>query len=311
MLYRGYRIKTNGKILFVAGLVAVLFFLLVSVVFLTPVASALTENSGVSVTIGSGAQPPGPPAPGPTTGAVTMAGKAYPRAFMVMYQDGAVAATFLANADGTFSHTISGVQPGIHSFGIYAEDKVGRKSPTLSLSINIMVGTTTKIENLFMPPTIETPAQAEQGPATVLLGSTFPNANIFLFIEPGGVVKQIRANAQGNWQYSLATSGLGIGSYTARARAITDQGEQSEFSLEVQFQITKEPSLPEEPPVEPREGFLCPNGDLNGDGKVNIVDVSIWIYYLNTSDSCADQNGDGIVDIIDLSIIIYWWTDRI
>ena len=299
----------NSDLWIVAGLGTALFFLLLLVVFLTPTASAATEDAGVSITIASDEVPPGPPAPGPTTGAVTMAGKAYPRAFMVMYQDGAVAATFLANANGTFSHTISGVSPGIHTFGVSAEDKAGRKSPTLSVSISITAGTTTTIDNIFMPPTIEAPAQAGQGKSAVLVGSTFPNANIFLFIEPGNIVRQTRGDSQGNWQYSLATSGLGTGTYTARAKAITDQGEQSEFSNQVSFEVIAGQPPPEEPPVEPREGLECPNGDLNRDGRVNIVDVSIWIYYLNTSDSCADQNDDGTVDIIDLSIILYWWTD--
>jgi len=270
----------NSDLRMVAGLGTALFFLLLLAVILTPTASAQSETEGVGVSITiSGDEPPPPGGGGPTTGAVTMAGKAYIRAFMVMYQDGAVAATFLANADGTFSHTITGVQPGMHTFGISAEDNAGRKSPTLSVTINVTAGTTTTIDDIFIPPTIEAPAQAGQGKSAVLLGSTFPNANIFLFIEPGNIVKQVRADSQGNWQYSLATSGLGTGTYTARARAITDQGEQSEFSNQVQFEIVAGPPPPEEPPVEPREGLECLNGDLNGDGEVNIVDVSIWIYY--------------------------------
>ncbi|MEX2144832.1 MAG: hypothetical protein WD712_00415 [Candidatus Spechtbacterales bacterium] len=267
-----------------------------------------TENVGVSITIESAESPPGPPASGPTTGAVTMAGKAYPRAFMVMYKDGAVSATFLANSNGTFSHTLSGISPGIYTFGVSAEDNAGRKSPTLNVTIAITAGNITTIGNIFMPPTIEASSQVGQGQSAILLGSTFPNANIFLFIEPGGIVKQTKADSQGNWQYSLTTSGLGLGSYTVRAKAITDQGEQSEFSLPAEFTITVKPPLPSPPAPEPRDDLQCPNGDLNRDGIVNLVDISIWIFYLNTSDSCADQNDDGTVDIVDLSIILYWWS---
>lgn len=321
MLARISENKINVKAM--TGLGIVLFFLLGVVLFAGSSAHAqVTEGVGVSLEIGGAPPPPPPPGGGgggtPTTGAVTMEGKAYPNAFMTILQDGAVAQTFLANSDGTFSGTVTGITPGIHSFGIYAEDAQGRDSPTLSLSLNITAGTITTVKNLFMPPTIEAPPQAESGSVTVLLGTTFPNANIFLYIEPGGSVKETKADAQGNWQYILSTSGLGKGEYTVRAKAITDMGEQSEFSSTVSFEIVTELPEPPEPPVPPgpptppgppdgRDGVSCPNGDLNRDGVVDITDISIWVYYLDTDDSCADQNNDGIVDVFDLSIIVFYW----
>lgn len=54
--------------------------------------------------------------------------------------------------------------------------------------------------------------------------------------------------------------------------------------------------------------------DFNGDGRVDIVDLSIMLYYFgeNTKTNPAatkfDLNGDGKVDIIDISILLYYWT---
>ncbi len=48
-------------------------------------------------------------------------------------------------------------------------------------------------------------------------------------------------------------------------------------------------------------------GDLNGDGSVNITDLSIFLTYWGTSNSTADINHDGTVNITDLSILLTYW----
>ena len=49
-------------------------------------------------------------------------------------------------------------------------------------------------------------------------------------------------------------------------------------------------------------------GDINGDGSVNITDLSILLSDWLTSDPGSDLNSDGIVDIFDLSILLSRWT---
>ena len=44
--------------------------------------------------------------------------------------------------------------------------------------------------------------------------------------------------------------------------------------------------------------------DLNGDGVVDFLDVSIFIQCLNTGAACADLNGDGVVDFFDVQLFI-------
>lgn len=49
-------------------------------------------------------------------------------------------------------------------------------------------------------------------------------------------------------------------------------------------------------------------GDLNGDKKVNITDLSILLSAWNSSNATADINKSGKVDITDLSILLSHWT---
>ena len=51
--------------------------------------------------------------------------------------------------------------------------------------------------------------------------------------------------------------------------------------------------------------------DLNKDNRIDIVDLSILLYYYKQEGqkiSQYDLNGDGKVDLIDVSILMYHWT---
>ncbi len=51
--------------------------------------------------------------------------------------------------------------------------------------------------------------------------------------------------------------------------------------------------------------------DFNGDNRIDIVDLSILLYYYWRSDAAAlryDLNHDGVVDFPDVSILMYYWT---
>jgi hypothetical protein len=48
--------------------------------------------------------------------------------------------------------------------------------------------------------------------------------------------------------------------------------------------------------------------DINRDGKVNIIDFSMLLFYWGTSEVTADFNRDGKVDLTDFSIMLFAWT---
>ena len=48
-------------------------------------------------------------------------------------------------------------------------------------------------------------------------------------------------------------------------------------------------------------------GDINGDGKVNITDLSVMLSFFNKGAGAWDLNSDGKVNIMDLSILLSNW----
>jgi hypothetical protein len=52
----------------------------------------------------------------------------------------------------------------------------------------------------------------------------------------------------------------------------------------------------------------APPGDTNGDGKVNILDLSSLLSAWGTSTTADDLNHDGIVNVTDLSVLLSHWT---
>jgi hypothetical protein len=61
----------------------------------------------------------------------------------------------------------------------------------------------------------------------------------------------------------------------------------------------------------PRPIIICVLSDFNCDGRINLKDVSIFLFWMNRREPEAqryDLNGDGRLDIRDISIILYYWT---
>lgn len=61
----------------------------------------------------------------------------------------------------------------------------------------------------------------------------------------------------------------------------------------------------------PPLSFSPKGADLNGDGKIDIVDLSILLYYFDKPAPAPEKydfNNDGKVDIVDISILLFYWT---
>lgn len=62
------------------------------------------------------------------------------------------------------------------------------------------------------------------------------------------------------------------------------------------------------PPLKPRG---CGSPDLNSDGRVDMVDLSILLYYYGKQGpiyGCYDFDRNRAVDFTDVSILMYYWT---
>jgi len=282
--------------LFVFSLAGILFFFL-SFEF----AQAQSIEKGVSVTVTVPEAQPIPPVVGggaPLIPArVIFKGKAYPKAFLFLLVNQKVTATFFADSTGFFKKELTGLSGGKYTFGIFAEDTEGRESVTLNFKIDILRGTITTISGIFIPPTISlSSAQVERGEKIVISGQSFPQSKVFLFISPGEIIRESFSNLNGIWSFLLDTSFLKTEEYQIRAKTLFEEGEQSQFSKTLSF-FVKSPK--------------CRGSDLNFDGKVNIIDFSILLFFWYTTtpqNICVDINQDNLIDLVDFSIMMHQWT---
>ncbi len=272
--------------------------------------SQLSQNLDISVEtiIGAPSPPPQPQAPQIFTPGgiypltkVIFKGRAYPDAFLTLLKNGEVAGTFFAEDSGIFEKEISGLENGRYSFSIFAEDIDGRRSPSVEFALDILKWTKTTISGISIPPTISVyPTKVERREVINIIGYGFPDSEIHIFISPGQIVKKTSVSSDGRWNYELDTSFLKEGEYVLKARALFEDGRQSECSQILSFSVV------------PSGAYSCWGADLNLDGRVNVVDFSILLYFWNNVEPanwCADINADRVVDVFDFSIMMYSWTD--
>ena len=237
--------------------------------------------------------------PPPTETKVILQGKAYSSAEITILIDGRVSTIITADSQANFKTKLTDLTGGVYTFSLWAEDKEGRRSITFSFTVNVTEGRITTASGIFIPPTIELEKTLlKKGEILNILGQTAPESELKISVESPGIVKETKADIKGDWSYPFNTTILEEGSHVARAKAeLPDDGLISSYSKVLSFYIG-----------EGVLGVICPNADLNNDGKVNLVDFSILLYWWGKTNSCADQNQNGVVDLADFSIMLYYWT---
>lgn len=261
--------------------------------------SNCTFNTSGCYTVPPGGGGGGGYIPPPTETKVVLQGKAYPLAKITILKDGQLAKLITADSNANFKAEITDISAGVWNFSLWAEDKDGRKSITFSFSVTILEGKITTISNIFLPPTIELEkTKVAKGEELNIFGQTAPESKIDIHIEsPEEIVKTTKAKKNGDWKYPFDTSPLDEGIHTTRAKAESPEGLKSSFSSVLAFYVGKY-----------KVGEICPKADFNKDGKTNLVDFSILLYWWGKYNPCVDMNGDGIVNLPDFSILMYWWT---
>jgi hypothetical protein len=235
----------------------------------------------------------------PTETIVVLQGKAYPLAKITILKDGEVAQITSADINANFKTEIKNISAGVWNFSFWAEDSKGRRSITISFSVTILEGKTTTISNIFIPPTIELEkTKVAKGETLKIFGQTAPESQISIHVEsPEEIIKTTKAKETGDWDYSLDTSPLEEGMHTTKAKAESPEGLKSAFSSVLSFYVGKY-----------KVEEICPRADFNKDGRTNLIDFSILLYWWGKYNPCVDMNHDGIVNLPDFSILLYYWT---
>lgn len=203
--------------------------------------------------------------------AVVLKGRAYPLSSVTLLKDSQVVGVTKAGQDANFTFSLSGLSTGDYMFSVYSQDKNQSRSNLLTFPIKITQGVTTEITGVFLSPTLSTDKQqVRKGDKIVLFGQAVPSSEIVITVRSEEINLKTKADKSGVYLYSLDTSDMDIGSHLARSRA-TNDGFISPNSRGVGFVVGNKNIL-----NVVKQQIL--KGDLNKDGKVNLIDFSIAAY---------------------------------
>ena len=230
---------------------------------------------------------------------VVLQGKAYPLAKITVLKDGKLAIIIAGDSQANFKAEFSDITPGVFSFGLWAEDKEERKSITFSFTLTVNSNMITTVSGIFIPPTVELEkVNLARGENLTILGQTAPESQLSIHIEsPQEIIKKTTAKESGDWSFLFDTNPLDEGSHTIRAKAEDQAGLISSFSKVLAFYVGKYGTTE-----------IYPKADFNKDGKTNLTDFSIMLYWWGKYNPAVDMNQDGILNLPDFSILMYYWT---
>lgn len=239
---------------------------------------------------------------------VIIRGYAYPGSTVNALVDGFQSASTRASGDGSYSITISAISRGVYTFGVYAvEGGNGKKSSTFSTSFTVTGGRTSNLSNINIMPSVSvTPDPVTPGGALAVKGRSIPNAEITVENQndkSSGSKKTFtaQANSSGDWSLSIDTTGFTKGTYKIRAKSKQLAGSllETNFSDYTLYGVGQGADVPL-------------NADLNTDGKVNLTDFSILLFWwgkdASSTNPPVDINRDGKVNLTDFSILLFNWT---
>ena len=277
-------------------------------VFAVDIISPVTINAIVNPVGGGGNESGGG---GGGSGGITLptvvnfSGMAYPLSKVYILKDGNMAVTTIADQAANFSVSLSGLNTNTYSFSVYGEDNRGKKSSMFSFSISVTSGTTVNIGNIFLSPTIDVDkSDVKKGDNLIIFGQSIPKNEITISVhsDPERFFKTL-SNTMGAYSYNLDTSILELGSHLTKSKAILDT-QISLDSVPASFTVGLENKT--------KDTNSCSKfrGDLNCDGRVNLVDFSIMAFWYKKPNPPAkiDLNGDGKILLVDFSIMVFNWT---
>jgi len=233
---------------------------------------------------------------------INIRGRAYPSRTINFLVDTRAVGSVQSNSSGAFEFSTA-VSPGTATLGIWAADNQGTRSITLNNTFDVTQGAITNINGIVLPPTIRVSNQnVNPRDLVVVTGQAIPSATVELHVDNSILVERTTSAANGTWSITLDTSRISVAAHTLRARSVAGippLTTESPFSNTIQLFVGV-------------DGQASTPSDLSRDGRVNLVDFSILIFWWQTaggdSDPPADINQNGRVGLEDFSILLFNWT---
>lgn len=233
---------------------------------------------------------------------ISIRGISYPSQTVNFLLDTRNIGTVRAGSDGRFEFSAP-ASPGTATLGIWATDSSNNRSVTLNNTFDVTQGAVTNVGGLVMPPTIQVNNQnITPGTPLVISGQSVPNATVEFHFNNSEIVTETTAESNGSYAYEFDANQLRVAEYSLKARSLTGRAPlftQSSFSTSLQI-------------FNGVDGRPTGPSDLNRDGRVNLTDFSILIFWWGTaggnSNPPADINQNGNVGLEDFSILLFNWT---
>ena len=273
-----------------------------------PGGTFLVYSNEVSATPNGVVIPPPPPGGGGggSQGSINISGTAYPNAPVTVLRDSNIVSIVNANTSGNFSVTLNNQPTGTYTYTLYATDQNGIRSPSLGFEQVISKNVISTVSGLIIAPTIQQSlVSVKQGDMVTFSGYSAPNVSVTLtFSGKSAFTRLTNSNASGLYSYSLSTSDLQKGEYFVNSYSLVNF-VNSPLSFSLRFIVGDQTVVP--PPTGD-----CRRSDLNCDGRVDLVDFSILLYFWEEPDFTrnprADIDKSGDIGLRDLSIMLYDWT---
>ncbi len=233
---------------------------------------------------------------------VTITGKAFPNATVNILIDGDTVGTVRTNSRGEFQFNVT-TDPGTASFSFWATDSAGTRSLTVNTTFDVTQGAVTSLNGIMVPPTLRaSTVNVNPGDTITLSGQTMPSVTVEVSIDNGKKMLTTTSDALGAWSIPFNTGTVSVDTHTLKARFISGTGAlktESPYGTVLSLFVGV-------------EGKATSNADLNRDGKVNLIDFSILVFWWGTpggnSNPPADINQNGKVGLEDFSILLFNWT---
>ena len=250
----------------------------------------------------------GAPAP-PLSATVNFSGRAYPSRTVTLLKDAQITSTTIAGSDAIFQTSVTGLSAGNYIFSLYAEDRDGRRSSLLTFPVSVTAGATTNVSGIFIAPTIDVDkSEVRRGESIAIFGQSSPQADMLIQVSSHqDFFANTVSDKDGIYLYQFDTSVLEFGSHTTKSKASIGNQLISSFGRVVGFRVGDKTVI--------KTRVVVLKGDLNKDGRVNLIDFSIAAFWYQRTISVSFQaieverlNGDGKVDLVDFSIMAFFWT---
>lgn len=228
---------------------------------------------------------------------VIFTGLAHPGSRVVLLKDAIVAAETTARLDARFSMSLTNMTIGDYVFTLYGTDTDGVRSGLVSFTMTIPESFLVEISDIFIPPTIYIADNGDEEEIS-LSGRTVPNAPVTVAMFSKGDERnrfETVADLSGRYTGSFIDEVFRAGDTPIKSFAVFENLTSPFGAAAALLSVSRDMMLP---------------GDFNRDRRVDLVDFSMLAFWYKRADTPAmfDLNDDGIVDLVDVSIMVSHWT---